>query len=271
MLYPFFPGSYDKLAEGLSTIAQVFGVIGLLLVPAGVLWLAHELRRGARIKRNLPSKDWRFGFALASLIAGSFVAIVLSLFAALSVGLSFGVLTFVLWVYSVFRLIHGLRLLKNAGAENINPTPFYLIFLPIATLILQLTFAAPAIEFSRNHAIMNSAEIINEIEKHHTAQGHYPDSLLALNIDFQPSVVGIPQYHYAQNGDAYNLFFQQPRFLFPEFGAREIVMYNKLDEHIMPSHAYWILIWTPEELEAQQGWYAVHDAASAHWKYFWFD
>jgi hypothetical protein len=39
MVYPFLPGGYDRLAVPLSTMAQVFGVVGLALVPGGLLWL----------------------------------------------------------------------------------------------------------------------------------------------------------------------------------------------------------------------------------------
>jgi hypothetical protein len=269
MFYPFLPGEYDGLAVALSTMAQVFGVVGMLLVPVGALWLLHELRRRARIKRNLPDKDRSYGFVLASVVVGSFIAIAVALLAAISIGLFLGFLPLALWFYIIFRLTSRLKLLKNAEAENINPTPFYLIFLPIAVLIFQLTFTAPATEFSRNYAIMNSAELINEIENYHTVHGRYPDSLLAVNKDYHPSVVGIEQYHYAPNEDAYNLFFEQPTFLLDNLGTREFVVYNKLDEHVIPSHVYWILIWTPEELATRQGWYAVHDASSAHWKYFW--
>jgi hypothetical protein len=48
-------------------------------------------------------------------------------------------------------------------------------------------------------------------------------------------------------------------------------MYNPHDDHLMPSHASWILLWSPEQIRAQQGWYAVHDLAQPHWRYFWFD
>jgi|GEM_PF-6756950 len=34
--YPFLSGKYDGLAVALSTMAQIFGVIGMLLVPVGV-------------------------------------------------------------------------------------------------------------------------------------------------------------------------------------------------------------------------------------------
>jgi len=56
-----------------------------------------------------------------------------------------------------------------------------------------------------------------------------------------------------------------------DFGVREIVMYNRLDEHVMVSHAAWILAGAPEQLEARQGWHSSHDASSPHWKLFWFD
>jgi hypothetical protein len=67
------------------------------------------------------------------------------------------------------------------------------------------------------------------------------------------------------------LFFEQPGFLF-DLGIREIVMDNKLDEHVMISHAAWILMHTPEELETRQGWHSIHDASKAALEILlWFD
>lgn len=40
IVYPFFAGDYDRLAIPISTMIQVFGLVGLALVPVGVLWLA---------------------------------------------------------------------------------------------------------------------------------------------------------------------------------------------------------------------------------------
>jgi len=271
MFYLASPGGYDGLAVILSATAQVFGIAGLLLVPIGALWLVYELRKRARIKRNLPNKDKRYRFALTSVIASSIVAVAVSLGAFISIGLSIAFLTFALWAYIVSRLIPKLKLLKKAEAENFNPVPLYLIFIPSVVLLFQITLAAPAIEFSRNYAITRSEALINDIEEYRAANGHYPSSLLAVNKDYHPSVVGIEQFHYAPNGDAYNLFFEQPTFLLANFGTREIVMYNPRDEQTMISHDGDILRWTPEELETRRGWYAVHDAPSPHWKYFWFD
>lgn len=118
---------------------------------------------------------------------------------------------------------------------------------------------------------LRSAELITEIETHQATHGSYPSSLLAAWKDYYPAVAGIEKFHYGPSDNAYSLFFEQPRLLLDNIGTREFVMYNKLDEHVMPSHDSWIVLWSPERLEAQQGWYAVHDTPHPHWKFFWFD
>jgi hypothetical protein len=271
MLYPFLPGGYDGLAVALSTMTQVLGILGLLLVPVGILWLVYELRSRARRQQNLPHTGRRYYFAMASLIAASLLAILASLFALLISGPAFALLTLALWLYIVVRLIPRLRLLKNVGSESFNPAPLYLIIVPIAVLISQLMLAAPATEFSRNRAITMSAEFIHDIEAYRDEYGHYPVSLAAMWKDYYPDVVGIEKFHYSPFGESYNLFFEQPRFLLDNIGTREWVVYNPNDEHRMFSHTAWFLLLTPEELERSQGWYAVHNASTPHWKYFWFD
>jgi hypothetical protein len=271
IVYPFLFGEYDGLAMALSTMAQVFGVLGLLLVPIGCVWFVYELWKQARHTRNIPVRAWGFAFALVSVIAGSLVVVALSFAATASIGLSLGVVTFALWLYIIVKLVPELRLLKHSEGKNFNPAPVYLIFIPVAVLFFQLMAAKPLTESSRNHAIAMSAEMIDDIEAYHAANGHYPSSLLALWNDYSPSVVGIRQFYYEPNGDAYNLVFEQPRFLLDDFGAREFVVYNRLDEHKMISHNSWILILEPEELERSQGWFAVYDVSSPNWKYFLFD
>jgi hypothetical protein len=164
-----------------------------------------------------------------------------------------------------------MKLLKNAERENFNAVPLYLTIVPVVVLLFQLMFAAPITQFSRDHAIVMSAEIIHAIEEYRAANGYYPSSLLATWTDYSPDIVGIEQFHYVPQGDAYNLFFQQPRFLLDDIGVREFVAYNPLDQHTMISHASWILLLSPGELRVSQGWYAVRDAPTPHWRYFWFD
>lgn len=268
--YPFLPGRYDGLAVTLSLMAQLLGVTGVLLVPFGVFWWAHELRKRSR-GNSLPLKGRGYLFALASIIAASMVAGIVSLGAASSMGFSFGVVTLGLWACVVARLWPRLKALKREESLAFQPAPVYLTLIPVVVLSLQVALAAPATEFSRDRAIANSAELIREIDAYHSTYGRYPQNLSSATQDYKPSVVGIPQYHYAPSNEAYNLYFELPVFQLTNPGTREIVMYNKLDQHAMPSHDSDILHWTPEQLADRRGWHSVHDASSPHWKYFWFD
>jgi len=268
MFLPFLPGGYDGLAVTLSGMSQLFGVAGLLLVPIGTLWLIYESRKRAPKNRERSNKDKGYYFAIASVVASSILAAIVSLGAFVNLGLSLGLGVLALWTYCVSRMAPRLELLKNAEIGNFNPAPLYLLVVPTVVALFQFSLVGPATEFSRPYAIKKSAELINDIEEYQKANGRYPTSLLAVNKDYKPSVIGIEQFHYEPNGDAYNIYFEQ---LSTQFGTREIVMYNKLDEHFMASHDGDILLWTPEELYARRGYYAVHDASSPHWKYFWFD
>lgn len=259
---PFLPGGYDGLAVTLSAMAQIFGVVSLLLVPIGALWLIYEVRqRGAK-----PVGAYYFAFAV--LVAASLVAMIVALGAFIHLGLSLGFLTLALSSYVVTRLVPGLKRLKTAARGSFHPAPLYLVCIPVVVAIVQWTLIPRAVAFSRNYAIRQSATLINDIEGYRQANGRYPTSLAALWPDYKPGVIGIEQYHYEPYGDAYNLYFEQ---FTHQIGAREIVMYNKLDEHHFPSHAMDILRWTPEQLRSRKAYLSLHNAASPHWKYFWFD
>jgi len=261
-LLPFLPGRYDSLAVPLSTVSQVFGVAGLLLVPVGGLWAA------SRYSRRLAGKQ--YGFAIAALIAASVVGAVVSLAAFVSGGLLLGVGAITLWICAVSKVRPRVRSLKSAPPRLTSAAAFYLLVVPIAVPLLQMALVPPAIERSRSRAIRNSAPLIADIEQYRAAHGRYPASLLAVWEDYWPGVIGIEKYHYEPSGEAYNLFFEQPAL---HFGTREFVMYNPRDQQVMTSHKQDLLRLTPQELVADQsrGHYAAHGAAHPHWKYFWFD
>lgn len=271
ILYPFLPGEYDGLALPLSIMAQTFGFIGLLLVPIGLLWLTYEWRKQARIRRRLPTTAQRYYYANVSVIIASIVVMPILLVAYASVGLSFGLMMLSLWLFIAIKLASKLKTVKNKENDDFNPVPLYLIFLPIAALLVQYFLATPVAEFSRNHAISMSTKLIEDIEEYNNRNGCYPNTLLAVWNDYEPMVVGIEKFQYAPVGKAYNLFFEQPRFILDNIGTREFVVYNNLDEQTMISHASWILLLSPEKLQSAQGWYAIHNGSSRHWKYFWFD
>jgi hypothetical protein len=256
MGYPFLPGNHDRLAVPLSTMAQVFGVVGLALVPGGLLWLVMP----------------RHGFALAVLATavGTGVALILALFATLSVGNAFGVLTFASWVYVLVRLMPRLTRLKSAEGRRFQPAPLYLVLLPVVALGSQLAMAAPMARWSRNRAIVNAAGFIADIEQSRARHGRYPASLQAQNRDYHSDVIGVEQYLYMPQGESYNVSFEQPRFLLDRFGTREWVVYNPRDGHRVYSHTAWLLS-PPDVAEPSQGWYASGDTGHRHWMYFLFD
>jgi hypothetical protein len=254
--YPFLCGRYDELAVPLSTMAQVFGVVGLPLVPIGLLWLAVP--------------RYGFGLAISSMAIGTGVALILALFATLSVGNAFGVLTLAVWVVTVLQLWPHVARRRRVDGGPFNPAPLYLMLLPAVGLVAQLALAGPLTTSSRARAIGNASEFIGHIEAYRATHGRYPLSLQAQNRDYDPQVVGVETYVYASSGDSYDLSFEQPRFLLDRFGTREWVVYNPRDQQRAYSHTAWRL-GAPEEQDRSQGWYASGDTGYPRWRSFWFD
>ena len=270
VIYPFLPGEYDPFAMPASTTIQLFGGAGLLLVPVGMLWLVREIRIYKQINKN-PTLNQKHYFAETSLIVGSIAAMLANLIMFAVNGILLGILFLMLSLVTILSLKVRLKQWKVAGASTFNPTPLYIIMIPVGVTFLSLTLTERITNMSRDNAIANSQEFINAIEQSYATRGKYPTSMQGLWADYTASVVGVDGYSYAPQGAAYNLSFEQPRFLFDDFGTREIVMYNKLDEHMMLSHASWHLTRSPESIAAIQGWYEAHDAKIKHWKIFLFD
>jgi hypothetical protein len=266
---PFFPGNFDGLALLLSTTAQLLSLAALVPAPIALVWLIAELLLRRSSSRAGSRRGYYFAWivlAVASLLLAAVVLIVL-----LGVSLALGIVMLAVGMRLLAAGVAQVRQLKTAERSALHPLPVYLTVVPLVVLLFQVALAAPVTAFSRNYAIANSVEFIEQIEAYHTAHGHYPLTLAAVWKDYSPAVVGIESYHYAPHADAYNLFFEQPKLIIDNFGAREWVVYNPKDEHRIHSHTSWFLLLTPEELDRSQGWYAVHDAGAPHWKYFWFD
>lgn len=261
-LLPFLPGRYDSLAVPLSLMCQILGRLGLVVVPAGALWVATGYWS------RLAGKQ--YSIAILALIASSAVWMIVSLAALVASGFVLCLGAIALWIYVVSRVWPRLRLLKSTTPRPISAGAFYLLTVPVAVALLQMALVAPAIEFSRSRAVRNSAPLIAAIEQYRATQGRYPASLLSVWPDYWPGLIGIYEYHYEPSGEAYNLFFEQFALA---FGTREFVMYNPRDEQAMTSHKMDRLELPPQELALEQGrgHYAVRDGPHPHWKYFWFD
>lgn len=254
-VYPFLRGDYDRLALPISHMIQVFGLIGLALVPVGLLWIAMPRHR--------------FGVAIAALAVSTFVSLILALFAALSVGRSLGILMLLLWAFVFILFVPKVKSIKKRPQQKRGWLPAYLIYFPVFALFLQLAAAPSLTQLSRSRAIENAGRFIRHIEEYHAKQGQYPLTLQAQNKDYSPDIVGVEKYFYAPHRKAYNLSFEQPRFLLDKFGTREWAVYNPLDENSVYSHTAWLL--PTEQNEPSQGWYASGDIGLPHWKYFLFD
>ncbi|HSL23316.1 MAG TPA: hypothetical protein VK886_17435 [Vicinamibacterales bacterium] len=238
------------------------GFAGLLLVPIGAFWMAVE---------GVQRLAWlRFTMGLVALIASLVVWGVVAMVATIQGGFALGVVTLAFGAYVARRAWPSFGRHTEGTREGSTALPLYLAVVPIVVALLQQAVVDKAVAFSRNHAIRNSAPLISAVERYRAVRGRYPESLLTVNPDYWPGIIGISRYHYEPNGDSYNLFFEQ---FAHRVGTREFVMYNPRDEHVMTSHAMDLLELTPEQLalERTRGHYAVHDTAHRHWKYFWFD
>ncbi|HYJ86760.1 MAG TPA: hypothetical protein VEW46_11935 [Pyrinomonadaceae bacterium] len=258
-LLPFLPGPYDPLALPLSMMARVAGFFSLLFAPIGVLWMA------SRYSRVLAAKQHTLAVAALSVLSLVWATVSLAAFALGSLLLA--LLCLALGVYVVVSVKPRLKGLKMAPTSTAAPALYFLV-VPVAVFLLQQVVLEPAVQFSRNRAMNNSAQLISDIQQYRAARGHYPPSLLSVNKDYKPGVIGIEKFHYEPSGDAFNLLFEQPA---SPLGTQEFVVYNPRGEQTATSHAMDILQYTPQTLERARGYYAMHDVPHTRWKYFWFD
>ncbi len=268
---PYFPGGYDHLAVMISGIIQITSFISLLLVPIGVLWLIYEKVQRKKVKDGSKKSG---SFAIAALVVLTLIVIVSSFAAIGGIGnfrgsLTLGISIPAIFVYiTVKTIIPQIKKMRNPNALKPSIIPYYMVIIPLAVVIFRSTLIVPAVDYSTNYAIEQSSVVIQDLEEYYSEYGQYPVSLQGLWKDYDTNVMGIEKYYYEPNGKAYNLFFEQ---LSSDLFAREIVMYNKLDEHIIRSHPSFIFSLTPEEFESYRGYFVELDLPKPHWKYFLFD
>jgi hypothetical protein len=261
-LLPFLPGSYDGLAVPLSAMARIVGTFGLVLVPAGTLWLATD--RSARLAR------WQVLSTVLLVIAASLTAALMVVIAAIQSGVVLAVVVLALASYGMRCAWTMARRQRGQGDMRHRVIPLYLTVVPFASAVLQLALIERATESSRQRAMRNAAPLIASIEHYRAANGHYPVSLLSVWRDYSPGVIGIERYHYEPRFDAYDLVFEQ---FTHRFGTREFVVYNPRDQQAVTAHVFDLLELTPEQLalEQQRGHYEEAPAGIPHWKLFRFD
>lgn len=250
MFLPFLPGPYDKMAQGLSMTAQAIGLFGLLLIPIGVLWVIQEIKKV--IGQNSRLNHWSSGYyyAISAAIASGVIYPLLTLCLLISVGASAAIASLAFGAIAAFKIVPAIRQLKDASTQTFNAAPLYLISVPMIAFTVRLLLILPASEYSRNYAIEKGQMVIDAIEDYYTKQSRYPESIDQIYDLSKPSIMGISNFEYEKNGDGYNLFFVQ----WQHIGAtREVVMYNKRDEHNVKGH------------------FASYELKQPHWRYYWLD
>lgn len=269
IVFPFLPRDFDALATQISLAVQTFSVIGLITCFPAILWLYNSFKsRNKDRDTALLNKQRKF----AKIYVYTFVLVFLPivLMTILTLSLSFGISLLIALIisakFSLKRIAHS-----NQETPSTLLLPLFLTLLPISLLAFQLAVNKPLTNWSRNKAIANSKELINEIENWKTKYGNYPPTLNAVHKDYNVGIRGIEKYHYTYDNTTYNLYFEQPKFLLDQFGTREFVVYNPNDSHLMISHASWNARWEPEQIRSTQGWYASGNTGHPHWKYFCFD
>jgi hypothetical protein len=262
---PYVPGNYDSFSQTLSTTTQLSSIAGLLLVPIGIFWLIHEI-----VKRNRKASYNKntYRFAVTTFVVSCIIALAAVIAASADGSRSLGIIILAGCIYIASTIMDMLRQLKKQESIGFNPTPLYLICIPAIAVLIRLIFIPAATEFSRNYVIKQSEQLIQHIEAYHTKNGYYPSSLHSVWEDYKPGIAGIKRFYYEPFGNAYNLYFEQ---FATDLSVKEIVMYNKLDEHDFSSHNSDLLVLTSEEIKLQRGYFSVNSLPTPHWKYFWFD
>jgi hypothetical protein len=248
ILLPFFPGRYDSLSLPFSVSAQLVGYIGLILVPIAILWFIQEIKKFARF--TTPLNNWSSGYyyAITATSICTFISIVFVLALAVSIGFIAGIMAFIIIAFILNRQIKAIKALKSK--TGFNAAPLYFLSIPLMALLVTTFFIVPISNHSRSSVIKQAEKVISALEQYHNETGNYPPAINYLYDVPTPEVVGVKEFIYELNGNAYNLAFVQHQHL----GAtREVVIYNKNDNHQVKGH------------------FASFNADKPHWKYYWLD
>ena len=185
MVYPFMPGRHDPLAVPLASGAQVFGVAGLALVPVGAGWIVLS-RHG-------------FVWSVLGLAVGVVLALLLSLFATLSTGTAFGLLTLAACT-SLLEVIAATNWPPNAGFHAISVSP--------STVRSTASPVSPARSCAATRAAISRPDIV---PANSSAQGravpHHVDSAPATSSSTVEPISGSTESapHEASTGATYKV------------------------------------------------------------------
>lgn len=270
LVYPLMAGDYDPLSVPLSTFVQLYSGLGLLTVIPAMLWLLRNIKypdlnvgdHNLLLKHRIYLKFYFWSTFAVLLISTAIITLFLSFL--------LGLFLFIALIATTGNLFKKLSGSKSPLLLSYC-LPSALGLLPVLLLVFQLVFDEPLTNWSRSKAILNSNEMIAEIQGYRERTGEYPRSLNAVHKDYMTGITGIEKYYYSYDGTTFNVYFEQPRFFTYRLGTREFVVYNPDDKHLMISHAVWHMHFGTVQIRNNQGWYESVETGIPHWKSFLFD
>lgn len=225
--------------------------IGFLLNLIGFFIAMHRIKRWMEKGETVSDHGAQIILAAATLACLTYICLLLIVGIFVTQGIFAGILGLLIVIFFFTFLMKKINGLKESGDRKFNPAPVYLLTIPLIAFFTFMFLTNPVSDYSRNYAIKQGQSIIDSIENYYLQNGNYPESIKTIGINFpRPSVMGIQEFNYERNGDAYNLSFVQWQHL----GAtQEVVMFNKNDEHTVTGH------------------FASYHTKRPHWRYYWLD
>jgi hypothetical protein len=250
---PIIPGIYNTVLHSGSALAQTLGSIGLVFVPFGLIWALIELRN----KKDEPLNKWTNGYYPALMAT---LPLVLSFLASFIAGITnhawnsgYWVLGMIFFSSSLTFILYRIGKLKQKTKYHFNPTPIYLVLLPLFALFNSSVVIRKVAMIQREKIMIKSEPLINAIEKYKTEQGDYPEKLEDLNGKYISTIPKFMNkgtvYQYLKNNGDYQLSFERKW----HWDAIEVVVYKQLPH------------------ERNKNPYKTYETSKVNWYYFMAD
>lgn len=171
-------------------------------------------------------------------------------------GQLFGLFGLVAIPVGIIWTIKEVRRKRSDEKHQVDIKAIILLTLPLTIFLISIYISGLIRDFSRDFAINRTEKLIQSIEKFNEKKGRYPDSLTDLTPEFitdipSPFIMGIDNYYYKNQGDTYNISFQQNVILGFNF---EVVTFDPTDNH-----------------KAEGKLADIYDTGKSHWKYYVYD
>lgn len=242
---PFLPGSGNTIAHGFSQFAQIFGYLGLVFVPVGLIWLIVEIRN----KKDKQLTRWTNGYYLAWLaLVPVLLFLPIQLYKTLTGDQPLDLWPFVIISALTAFIIYLILRLRNKTTYKFNPVPLYIVMIPFIAILTSKVAVDNAATISREKAILKTEPLIAAIERYKTEQGDYPDNLELLEGKYiqeipKINVMNTMPYMYQKGPDSFELRFER----YWHWSATEVVIYfstGKYEikgnyEHYPTEHKNW--------------------------------